>query len=87
MDKEQILETVTELPSDTRAKAWMFQVDTDYYQIASYSMNRVSRLSVWNANKKGKRTGIEIFMTTGTDHKKGIEKFLETLEIKSEVTE
>ena len=87
MDKEQILETVTELPSDTRAKAWMFQVDTAYYQIASYMMNRISRLSIWKANKKGKRSGNEIFTTTGSDHKKGIEKFIETLAIKSEVIE
>ncbi len=82
MDKEKVLQTMQDLPSDTKVKAWVFNNDKDYYHVASYAAFRMGdKVSIWTSNKKGKRLSAQpIFTMNGKDHLLCVEKFLETLE-------
>ena len=81
MEVEKIMETLQEVPSDTRVKAWFFQVDNKFYHVATYRGYKIgTRCSVWECNKKGKRTSAsEIFTIIGDDHIQCIKDFIAKL--------
>ena len=81
MDKEKVLQTLQELPTETKVKAWVFNVEKDYYHMASYSVFRLGdKISIWKSNKKGKRTSEQpIFSVNGKNHLNCLEQFIETL--------
>ena len=82
MERSKIIETVEELPSETRVKAWMFQHEGNFYHVASYQGYRLGeKTSIWPSNKSGKRTAKDpIFNMNGRDHLKCINEFLDTVE-------
>ena len=82
MERETIIETLQELPSETQVKAWMFEADKKFYHIASYSLfRRGDRTSVWEANKKGKRKATDpIFSIDRKDHLECLNSFIDKLE-------
>ena len=81
MNREQIIESITELPSETRVKAWLFQVDKKFYHVATYDAYRQgTKTSIWESNKKGKRISpTHIYSIITSDHVKCINQFLDTL--------
>ena len=85
MEREKILESVQELPSETKVKAWMFEADKKFYHIASYALfRRGDRTSIWEASKKGKRKNADpIFSLDGVDHLSCINSFIDKLEVES----
>jgi hypothetical protein len=83
MERETIIGTVQELPTDTQVKAWVFECEKKFYHVAAYSRFRMGDLtSIWESNKKGKRlTTDPIFSTNGKDHIKCINSFIDKLEL------
>ena len=79
--KEQVLETLIELKSETRVKAWSFQVEKNYYHLSIYPLFRKGlEGGIWNSNKRGKRLDKEaIFTISSGDPSKCIEEFMKTL--------
>lgn len=86
MNREEIIKSIQELPSDTAVKAWVFQADKKFYHVATYSAFRVgNKTSIWESNKKGKRaTPSPIFTLNTNDHIKCINAYLDTLNPVSE---
>ena len=83
MDREKILSTVRELPVETKIKAWTFQVDKKYYQMAECGGNYgiVDHTSVWECNKRGKRiSSSPLFTTSGKDHMRCFHEYIDILE-------
>lgn len=80
MNKETVLESLIELPSETSVKSWMFEIDSKFYQVASYAGFRVGdKTSIWECNKKGKRTKtIPIFTILGSNRDKCVNEFIDT---------
>jgi len=79
MTREDILATVKELPSETTVKAWIFEANSEFFHVATYTLyRRASKTSIWKSNKKGKRISSEpIFHFEGTDHVKCINEYLD----------
>jgi hypothetical protein len=82
MEREKIIETVQALPSETSVKAWVFSIDKKFYHVAEYSAFKMGdKTSIWESNKKGKRTSENpIFHTIGKNHMKCINAFIDSLE-------
>lgn len=83
MTRDQILETVQPLPSETKLKAWTIQIDEKFYHICAYGgVYRVlPKVSIWDSNKKGKRVSKDpIFSINGNDRDKCIGMFLDGIE-------
>lgn len=83
MDREKVLETVNELPTETKVKAWVFEVDKKFYHIATYTrFRRGEQSSIWESNKRGKRlTQDPIFSVETKDHVRCINEFLDKIEL------
>lgn len=82
MNREEIINSIIELSSDTAVKAWVFHIGAEYFHIASYSQfRRGDQSSIWISNKRGKRmSGDPIFHSSGKDHIKCINAFLDEKE-------
>lgn len=74
------LETIQEAPSGTDLKAWFFRFEKKFYQATLYTPWRCSPcISIWPANRTGKRTArAPIFTTATTDTVKAITEFVES---------
>jgi hypothetical protein len=81
MDKEKIIQEIVELPTETRVKAYLMEVNGSFFQIAEYSGYKVGdKTSVWKADKKGKRTDDNpVFTITTKNWKRCVEQFLEKM--------
>ena len=85
MNREEILLTVEKLETETKLKAWLFQIDKKFYQVAEYGgVYRVpSTTSIWETNKRGKRLSNDpIFKINGQNHEKCIDSYITSLEEK-----
>lgn len=89
MNKTKVLETLQPMESETKVKAWTFQIDGKFYQLATYSAYRVGdNTAIWECNKRGKRLSTEpVFKIIGTDHMKCFNQYLEILDPSTEVQE
>jgi hypothetical protein len=91
MNKEEILSTVAEIVTETKVKAWMFQVEKNYYQVLEYGgVYRVPpSTGIWECNKRGKRgAGKPIFSIDGKNIERCIDEFLDSIiEAKTETVE
>ncbi len=76
--KTLVLETLKEIPTETRVEAYVFEMDGAFYHLAIYNGFRVGKQgSIWNANKKGKRMEKDsIFTVTAKDPDKCIDAFI-----------
>ena len=83
MDREKVLETVNELPTETKVKAWVFEVEKKFYHIATYTrFRRGEQSSIWESNKRGKRLSQDpIFSVETKDHIRCINEFLDKIEL------
>ncbi len=85
MNREEITSTITPLETETKVKAWIFQIEKKFYHVAEYGgVYRVpERTSIWESNKKGKRlTQAPIFDIGKKDYKRCVDEFLTVLEEK-----
>jgi hypothetical protein len=82
MNREAIFETLERFETETGLKAWSFQIDKKFYQVAEYGgVYRVPLMtSIWETNKRGKRLGDKIFSISRHDYSECIELFLDKLE-------
>jgi hypothetical protein len=88
MNREEIINSLQELPTETNVQSWLFQIGKDYYQISTYGGRyRIPEASgIWKSNKRGKRlTADEFFKTPGKDHLKCLNKYLDHLEAEEEM--
>jgi len=81
MNISEVLATIKVVPTSTRLKAWVFEIDKLYYHVAEYSGHGIPDCSsIWTSSKNGKRTSTQpIFTTQGMDHKKCITKYIESI--------
>jgi hypothetical protein len=82
MNKEEILESLVPMETETKLKAWTFQADSKFYQVVSYGgVYRVPPTSgIWECNKKGKRISEKpIFKIENKNHLLCLGQFLDTL--------
>ncbi len=81
MDISEILETIKVVPTSTRLRAWVFEIDNMYYHVAECTGYGIPDHSlIWTSSKNGKRTCKQpIFTTPQMDHKKCITKYFESL--------
>jgi hypothetical protein len=85
MNREEILLTVEKLETETKLKAWLFQIEKKFYQVAEYGgVYRVpSTTSIWETNKRGKRLSDRpIFKIDGQNREKCINLYITSLEEK-----
>lgn len=82
MNREAIFETLERFETETGLKAWSFQIDKKFYQVAEYGgVYRVPpTTAIWETNKRGKRLGEKIFSISKQDRIECIELFLDKLE-------
>jgi hypothetical protein len=82
MNREEILESLERFETETGLKAWSFQIEKKFYQVAEYGgVYRVpTRTSIWETNKRGKRLGDYVFTMDGQDRIKCINLYLDKLE-------
>jgi hypothetical protein len=82
MDIFKVLESVKEVPTSTKLKCWVFEVNNSYYHVAECSGYRIpDHTSIWTSSRSGKRISKEpIFTVQIKDYKKCITKFFESLE-------
>lgn len=75
---ETVLESLQEVKSDTKVKAWVFQIDKNFYQVASYELFRAGmECGIWNSTKKGKRVDQKpIFTLKTSDYKECVSEFV-----------
>lgn len=80
IEREKVLETIQPIASDTKVKAWIFQLGDKFYQVSSYLGYRRGYItSVWESTKKGKRLGTEIFtVNNNTDHIRCVNEFIDS---------
>ena len=57
INREEILETLVPMETETKLKAWLFQIEKKFYHVAEYGgVYRVPpTTSIWECNKRGKR--------------------------------
>jgi hypothetical protein len=85
MNKEEILQTLEKMETETKLKVWLFQIEKKFYQVAEYGgVYRVpSTTAIWEANKRGKRLSDgPIFKIDGQNHLKCVNQYLDVLEEK-----
>jgi hypothetical protein len=85
MNREEIIATIIPLETETKVKAWIFQIEKKFYHVAEYGgVYRVPETSaIWESNKKGKRlTQAPLFEINKKDHKRCVNEFLTILEEK-----
>jgi hypothetical protein len=85
IDREKTIGSVQELPTETKVKAWVFEIDKKFYHLACYTRFRMPEAcSIWESTKKGKRsTEMPIFTLNGKDHLKCVEAFMDKLDLES----
>lgn len=85
MDKGKVLASITEIKSDTAVKAWVFEVDKQFFHVASYRGFRVGdQTAIWTSNKRGKRISkTAVFTIQGNDHIKCVNDYIASLEHQS----
>lgn len=77
MDISKVLESVKEVPTSTKLKCWVFEVNNSYYHVAESASFGAS---IWTSSKNGKRISkTPIFTFQLKDYKKCIAKFVESL--------
>jgi hypothetical protein len=76
--KTLVLETLKEIPTETKVDAYVFEMDGAFYHLAIYNAFRIGKQgAIWNANKKGKRLEKDhIFMVNAKDADKCIDAFI-----------
>ena len=81
MDISEVLETIKAVPTSTKLRAWVFEIDNMYYHVAECTGYGIpDHSSIWTSSRNGKRTSKQpIFTTGGMDHKKCITKYFESL--------
>lgn len=85
MNREEILLTLEKMETETKLRAWSFQIDKKFYQVAEYGgVYRVpATTSIWETNKRGKRlTSEPIFRIDGQNYTKCVNQYLDVLEEK-----
>lgn len=82
MNIEEVILSVSELPTETKVRAWIFQVEKKHYHVASYAEFRGSMVtSIWESDKRGRRKALSpIFSLKTPDHALCVRKFLESME-------
>jgi len=77
-----VIETLKDVPTETKIKAWVFEYDKKFYHVCSYTAFRMGdKVSIWESNKRGKRlTQKPLFTYDGSDHIKAMTFFLDSLE-------
>jgi hypothetical protein len=85
IDRETVISSIQELPSETKVKAWVFEIDKKFYHIARYTRFRMPEAcSIWESTKKGKRNGENpIFTLNGADHVKCINEFMDKIDLEN----
>lgn len=74
---EDAVLSITEVPSTTRVKAWVFCLAGVYYQVICFYQHG-STINIYTSNKKGKRTSQEhIVSVRGSDPIPVVRKFAE----------
>ena len=83
MNIGEILETIQELPSETKVKAWMFKNDKMFYHVASYPLyRRGNQISIWEANRNGKRkTSTPLYTMLSDNYTECVTNFLVSIGI------
>lgn len=83
MNREEIESTLTVLETETKIKAWVFQVNKKFYQVVEYGgVYRVpDATSIWECSKRGKRNSTDpVFTIPSKNYKKCLDLFLDKLE-------
>jgi len=77
MDIAEVLTTIKTVPTTTRLKAWVFEIDKSYYHVAEckgYGMP--DQTFIWTSSRNGKRTSKEpVYIISGADYKQCITEF------------
>ena len=82
MNKEEIVASMQEIPTETSVKAWVAQVDGKWYQISTFGGRyRIpDTTAIWQCSKRGKRmTDKDIFRINGKDPAKCLGLFIDKL--------
>ncbi len=82
MNIEEVILTVSELPTDTKVKAWIFQLEKKHYHVATYSIFRGPIVTaIWESDKRGRRkVPTPIFSRNTPDHLQCVREYLQTIE-------
>ena len=83
MNREEIVSSMQEIPTETTVKSWVVQVDGKWYHISTFGGRyRIPEATgIWDSNKRGKRlTEKEIFRINGKDPVKCLNLFLDKME-------
>jgi len=81
MNISEVLETIKVVPTSTKLRAWVFEIDKSYYHVAECTGYGIpDQTFIWTSSRNGKRTSKQpIFTTPQMDHKKCITKYFESL--------
>ena len=81
MDITKILESAKAVPTSTKLKCWVFEINNSYYHVAECMGYGIpDHASIWTSSRNGKRISKEpIFTLQLKDYKKCIIKFAESL--------
>lgn len=77
MDISKVLESVKEVPTSTKLKCWVFEINKEYYHIAECMGRQMSdQTLIWTASRNGKRISKSpIYTMNGANHKQCIIEF------------
>jgi len=81
MDISKVLESVKEVPTSTKLKCWVFEVNNSYYHVAECTGYGIpNHASIWTSTRSGKRISKQpIFTHQLKDYEKCIIKFIESI--------
>lgn len=83
MNREEIISSMQEIPTETTVKVWVVQVEGKWYHISTFGGRyRIPEATgIWDSNKRGKRlTEKELFGIRGKDPVKCLNLFLDKIE-------
>ena len=77
MNITEVLTTIKPVPTATRLKAWVFEIDKEYYHVAEcIGFQLPNQTMIWTASRNGKRISKSpIYAMNGANHKQCIIEF------------
>lgn len=77
MDITDVLTTIKPVPTTTKLKAWVFEIDKSYYHVAECTGYRMpDQTFIWTSSRNGKRTSKDpVYTMDGASHKQCIIEF------------